>query len=446
MSQPEMDTTLSQTSTTPLRLYNSLTRCVEAFRPHQQPVTVYVCGITPYNTTHLGHLFTYATADTLMRYLEYSGWPVTYVQNLTDVDNAILREAQAQDEFWRDLGNRWTRHFMHDMQALNIWAPHHYPRATEVIPEIIANVRELVAAGLAYISQGTVYFHVPAWPAYGQLSQLSRQEMLSRARDNGFDSQDASKRDALDFPLWRAQQPGEPAWDSPWGSGRPGCHIECSTMASHFLGEMVDMHIGGSDLLFPHHESELAQAEGATGVRPFVRYWMHVGMVQIEGEKMSKSRRNLVMVRDLLQRHSADTLRLYLAMHHYRQSWSYDAAALHESEEMYKTVREAAQVPSGPRTAAALEVDDWRRELRDSMDDDLQTPRAVAAMVKLANAIRTASRERCNIDNAQRLLREFGQLFGLRLHHGEPEERVRLGWDTHLARLQLARLQLARLQ
>ena len=403
-----------------MRLYDSLSQAVQPVDTHNGHLTMYVCGITPYDTTHLGHLFTYAMADILIRTLEARGVRVTYVQNLTDIDDPLLREAQKRHEPWQALGKRWTVHFMHDMQTMNIQPPEHYPRATEVIPDILASITQLLDAGMAYAAGGSVYFHVPAWPAYGTLSGLSHQDMLPLARQHGHTPDNPHTRHPLDFPLWQAQQPGEPAWPSPWGPGRPGWHIECSTMAQRFLEGPIDIHGGGTDLVFPHHESEIAQAEGVTGRHPFVRHWFHTAMVRHQGEKMSKSLGNLVMVRELLDTCSADGVRLYLAQHHYRQEWEHDAAML---------------LPSGPQTAAALEAETARTAVATALDADLQTPRAVALLSQLAHRIHAAARQRQNIATAQRVLWQYGQILGLRLAAEGVEEHVQDGWDRHLARL-----------
>jgi L-cysteine:1D-myo-inositol 2-amino-2-deoxy-alpha-D-glucopyranoside ligase len=417
-----------------LHLYNTLRDEVTPFVPLNNRVTVYVCGITPYATTHLGHLFTYAAADMLIRFLEYCGYHVTYVQNLTDIDDAILREAQKRHEHWQRLGNRWTVHFIADMQALNIRPPDHYPRATEVIAEIITAIGELLKAGVAYVSGGSVYFHVNAWPAYGTLSGLSRQTMLRMAKAQGNDPDDPHKHDPLDFPLWQAQQPGEPAWESPWGPGRPGWHMECSTMARCWLGETVDIHGGGVDLLFPHHECERAQVESVTPQPPFVRQWFHTAMVRHAGAKMSKSLGNLVMARDLLATCSADGIRLYLARHHYRQTWEHDDHALADAERLAHYFRAAATVLGGPRTAVALEAEAMRAAFTAAMQDDLHTVRAVQVLEHLADMILQAAQEQQHVEHAQDILRACSQMLGLRLNAATPEARVLQGWDTHLAR------------
>jgi L-cysteine:1D-myo-inositol 2-amino-2-deoxy-alpha-D-glucopyranoside ligase len=240
-----------------MKLYNALSQQVEPFEPIGDAVTVYVCGITPYDTTHLGHAFTYASFDILIRALEQQGYPVRYVQNVTDIDDDILRKGKEVGEDWDSLGNRWTAHFIKDMINLNIRPPEVYPRATDVIDGIINTVQELLDAGVAYESNGNVYFHIDSWADYGKLCRMDRAEMLTIANERGNNPDDPHKKNPMDFVLWQAQAPGEPAWDSPWGPGRPGWHIECSTMSSQFLGKTIDIHGGGADLLFPHHESEI---------------------------------------------------------------------------------------------------------------------------------------------------------------------------------------------
>jgi L-cysteine:1D-myo-inositol 2-amino-2-deoxy-alpha-D-glucopyranoside ligase len=416
-----------------LHLFNSLRGEVTRFAPADDRVTVYVCGITPYATTHLGHLFTYATADMLIRYLEYCGYRVTYVQNLTDVDDSLLREAQKRQEHWQRLGNRWTVHFIEDMQALNIRPPEHYPRATDMIPEIIAAVDELLRAGRAYVAGGSVYFHINAWPAYGQLSALSRQTMSRVAEARGNDPHDRHKHDPLDFPLWQAQQPGEPAWASPWGPGRPGWHIECSTMVRRLLGETIDIHGGGADLLFPHHECEKAQVESVSQ-QPFVRYWFHTAMVRHDGAKMSKSLGNLVMVRDLLHTCSADGIRLYLASHHYRQEWEHDDHSLASAERLAQHVRAAAVVPGGSQAAVGLATDAMRTAFVAALEDDLHTERAIQVLRDLADMILTAAHKRHDVEQAQHVLRTCGHILGLRLNAATPAAEVLRGWEAHLRR------------
>lgn len=417
-----------------MKLYNVLSQTVEPFAPQTNPVSIYVCGITPYDTTHLGHAFTYVAFDILIRYLEYKGHPVRYVQNVTDIDDDILRKANQAGDDWQALGNRWTAHFIRDMQILNVRPPDHFPRATEFIPQIIEAVQRLLAAGAAYEANGNVYFSVDAWPRFGQLSGLPKDEMLPIANERGNRPDDPHKRQPLDFVLWQAQAPGEPAWESPWGLGRPGWHIECSTMSTGLLGPSVDIHGGGGDLVFPHHECEIAQAECATGHSPFVRVWLHAAMVYHEGEKMSKSLGNLVMARDLLGEFSADALRLYLAGHHYRQSWSYDAAALHQAQALADTLTAAAAAPSGSGSPAAIAGAVMAFET--AMDNDLDTSTALMALAHLADRISAASVAGGSVRPAQDTLRGLGRVFGLRLGVAEPEDRVVAGWSAHLKKFE----------
>ncbi len=416
-----------------MQLYSALSRSLETLALHpEQPVTIYVCGVTPYDTTHLGHVFTYAAFDVLIRYLEILGQPVRYVQNVTDIDDDILRKARQVGEDWQALGNRWTAHFIRDMAALNVRPPDFFPRATDVIGDIITTVESLLQAGLAYESNGSVYFHVDAWPDYGKLSRIPRAEMLPVANERGNMPDDPNKQDPLDFVLWQAQAPGEPAWDSPWGPGRPGWHIECSTMAMRLLGETIDIHGGGSDLIFPHHESEIAQSEGATGRQPFVRFWLHTAMVRHQGEKMSKSLGNLVMVRDLLQAWSPDSLRLYLASHHYRESWSHDETELSQAEQLARQARRAVTAAGGAGNALAASST-WAA-FAEAMDHDLETPVAVSIMRRLVEETLAAAEAGRDVVAAQEVIRQMGRVFGLRLDADQPEARVTTGWDRHLKR------------
>jgi L-cysteine:1D-myo-inositol 2-amino-2-deoxy-alpha-D-glucopyranoside ligase len=414
-----------------MQLYNVLTGLKETFEPEDSHVSIYICGITPYDTTHLGHAFTYTSFDVLIRYLEYLGHQVTYVQNVTDIDDDILRKAGEAGESWKAVGDRWTAHFIGDMKALNVRPPEHFPRATEAIADMIAIIESLLEAGYAYTNEGNVYFHVDSWETFGKLSKVPRAQMLAIANERGNHPDDPHKHDPLDFVLWQAQAQGEPAWESPWGAGRPGWHIECTAMATDLLGNTVDIHGGGADLVFPHHECEIAQAEGATGVTPFVRFWMHTAMVRHEGEKMSKSLGNLIMIRDLLEKGwHPDALRIYLNKHHYRDPWEFHMESLEKAAEIAGRLRAAAAATSGnerPLSArGAIET------FRSALDDDLDTPIALLAMEEFAEQIlRVASAGR-DVRQAQDALRNMAQVFGLYLDQDEPEARVITGWDTHL--------------
>ncbi len=415
-----------------MHLYNSQTKRIEPFTIPARPVTVYVCGITPYDTTHVGHAFTYVVNDTLIRYLEYLGHEVRYAQNVTDIDDDILRKAKEVGEDWRALGNRWTAHFIRDMQRLNVRPPDFFPGATDVIPQIIDMVQALFDTGMAYVVEGNVYYHVDNWSEFGKLSGIGRNQMLDVANEHGNLPDDPHKRDPLDFVLWQAQAPGEPAWASPWGAGRPGWHIECSTMSTHFLGDMIDLHSGGSDLLFPHHECEIAQVEPVTGKQPFVRNWVHVAMVRYAGEKMSKSLGNLVMVNDLLEKIAPDALRIYLGQHHYRAPWDFDEKQLPAMTALAQQVSDAAQATSGQ--GQTLAITPLQAVFGAAMDRDLDTPAALQVLTTVAEAILAAATRGGHIEPAQAHLRAMAQVFGLRLGNAAPEARVVAGWQRHLLR------------
>lgn len=413
-----------------MELYNVLHKRIETFESKDASVSVYVCGITPYDTTHLGHAFTYAAFDVIIRFLEFKGHSVRYVQNVTDIDDDILRQGRQVGEDWQALGDRWTAHFIRDMTMLNVRPPDHFPRATDFVPAMVTTVQQLLKAGVAYESGGSVYFHIDAWQEFGKLSCIPREDMLSIANERGNIPDDPKKKDPLDFVLWQAEAPDEPAWDSPWGRGRPGWHIECSTMSSILLGNTVDIHGGGRDLIFPHHECEIAQSETASGQQPFVRFWMHTAMVRHEGEKMSKSLGNLVMVHDLLKTWSADALRLYLASHHYREPWSYNAEELAESERLAQRLRAAVTAIGG--SGASLDPVDLKTALVDALDDDLDTSTALTMLGRLADETLEAADAGLDVRAAQEALRELSRIFGLWPDAKGPEERVVSGWERHL--------------
>ena len=353
-----------------MRLRNTETGAVQPLEPSQRPVGLYVCGITPYDTTHLGHAFTYVAFDVLVRALRAAGQPVRYVQNVTDVDDDIIRRARELGTTWDRLAVKETALYEADMAALNVRPPDVFPRASQTIPKIIDLVRRLEAQGHAYQRDGHVYFRVGSVTDYGRLSRLSREAMITLSAQRGADPNDPRKQDPLDFVLWQSSAPDEPLWESPWGEGRPGWHIECSAMALEHLGKQVDVHGGGTDLIFPHHESEIAQSESVTGVRPFARIWVHVGMLGYQGEKMSKSLRNLVLVGDLLRRYDADSIRVLLLRHHYREPWEYTGDQLDDAAEWTQRLRQAARGSGDGRGDSLLAV-------RAALEDDLDTPRAL---------------------------------------------------------------------
>ncbi|MCA1668001.1 MAG: cysteine--tRNA ligase [Thermomicrobia bacterium] len=397
-----------------LRLYNTATQQIAPFTPRDEAVGLYVCGVTPYDTTHMGHAFTYVVFDTLARVLRRAGWAVTYVQNVTDIDDDILKRARETGKEWDELGREQTAQYETDSRALNIAPPTHFLRATDEIDQMIPLIATLIAKGHAYTAGGNVYFSVASDPEYGTLSRYSREEMAKIAAERGGKVDDPAKRDPLDFLLWQAEQPGEPAWESPWGRGRPGWHIECSAMAMHFLGPTVDIHGGGADLIFPHHESEIAQSECATGVHPFVRVWMHTAMVRYDGEKMSKSLGNMVFVRDALTQYDPDAIRLYLLDHHYRTPWEYEDDGPATFLPLVQRAREALGQSGGsdmPVDAAPFLADFDR-----ALENDLDTPAAIAAFRSLVVAIADARNH--GVAESQAALRAMVGTLGLRL--GEP--------------------------
>ncbi len=398
-----------------MKLYNTLTQKKETFQPREgKPVSIYVCGITPYDTTHIGHAFTYVSMDNLIRYLKFNDLKVRYVQNVTDIDDDILRKSKETGSDWQQLGNDWTNHFIEDMRNLNVMAPDEYPRATDVIPDIIELIQQLLDAGVAYENQGNVYYAVDKWPEFGILCHLDRKEMLPIANERGNHPDDPYKRNPLDFVLWQAAVPGEPSWPSPWGKGRPGWHIECSAMVIKYLGPVIDIHSGGMDLCFPHHEAEIAQVLPLTGNTTFVRYWMHVAMVRYQGEKMSKSLGNLVMVSDLLQKYSADDIRLYLASHHYRDSWSYNEKDLQKAASQVKELDEAIGAKSG--AGDMLYSGPYMAAFIDAMDDDLDTKAAISVIIGLAGAIKDGLLTGRDVKEAQETLQKLAGVLGLRLN------------------------------
>ncbi len=344
-------------------------------------VTLYVCGITPYDAAHLGHAFTYAAFDTLVRFLRSRGHQVAYCQNVTDIDDDVLRRAARNGEDYLELGRRETAAFLRDMDALNIARPAHFPRATEEIPSMVELAGRLIEAGNVYEAGGTLFFDVTTFPTFGDLSGLGPDEQRELLAERGGDPDDPRKRHPLDFVVWQRSRPGEPAWESPWGPGRPGWHLECSAMSRRYLSTTIDLHGGGADLLYPHHESERAQSEAANGV-PFVRRWVHTGMVRHEGEKMSKSLGNLVFARDLVRDHEPAAVRLTLLAHHYRSAWELDPDELKAAAERLEAWRRAG--PAGRARRRGAGGAPLPEPVDAALARDLDTPDALAAVDELA--------------------------------------------------------------
>ena len=394
-----------------MQLFNTMSMRIEPVTVDDTPIGVYVCGVTPYDTTHAGHAFTFLTFDILVRYLRYLGANVTLVQNVTDIDDDILRKAKEVGVAWDELARSEVERYLSDMRDLNALPFDHFPLASEHIAEILTMTGRLVDSRNAYVSNGSVYFSVSSDPSFGALSHLPREEMLPIANERGNHPDDPDKQDPLDFVLWQAAKPGEPSWDSTFGPGRPGWHIECSAMASTYLGLPITIHGGGADLIFPHHECEIVQAERSTGISPFVKVWMHVGMVEYQGEKMSKSLGNLVIARDVLETTSSDAFRLYLFSHHYRTAWEFYDDELAAFVDVANDLQEAVAVPTiGFGNVVAVDAE--REAFLDALDDDLNTPLAIEQLRAIAQLILQAGEDE-DVTDAQGVLQDLGGVLGL---------------------------------
>jgi cysteinyl-tRNA synthetase len=429
-----------------LRIYNTLTRQKELFTPLVPgEVGMYVCGVTPYDVSHIGHARSALVFDVVARYLARANYRVTFVKNYTDVDDKIIARANQLKVPIAELTERYIKAYEDDMATLGVMPPTKAPRATEHIPEMVALIGWLVAAGVAYAVDGDVYFEVARFPAYGRLSGKNLDELLAGARIEV----NERKRDPRDFALWKAAKPGEPSWPSPWGPGRPGWHIECSAMAMKYLGETLDLHGGGEDLVFPHHSCEIAQSEAATG-KPFARFWLHNGFVNLGSEKMSKSLGNTLTIEALLKRHDPEALRLYLLQTHYRNpvEFSEEGVAgmrrpLERFRELVDDVGRQVPVEAEPSPDGTLlaTVAVQRERFEAAMDDDFNTPQAIGALNQLATALaeerkRVQAGERSGSDFVKGVdvLIDLGTLLGLsmtgresrRAQVFEPEQRARI--------------------
>jgi cysteinyl-tRNA synthetase len=393
-----------------MKLYNTLTGAAAEFVPAEgNKVKIYVCGVTPYSATHVGHALSYVAFDVLRRYLEYLGYQVRHVQNFTDVDDKIIQRAQEEGIHPDTLAERYIEDFFTTMDSLNVQRAHIYPRATQEIAPIIQTINKLVENGYAYSANGDVYFRVTRSEEYGKLSHRTLDGMMAGARIEV----DEHKEHPMDFALWKGARPGEPAWDSPWGPGRPGWHIECTSMSLTYLGETLDIHGGGQDLIFPHHENEIAQSEASTGQKPFVRHWVHNGLLQLGADKMSKSLGNLVSVDQALELHSPDSLRLYFLSSHYRSPLQFSEAGCLAMERSAERLRRALERGDGDRSDE-LDPSPFKDRFLDAMNDDLNTPRALGALFDLARDVNRAGDSGQRIGQAQDTLRQLGGILGLR--------------------------------
>jgi L-cysteine:1D-myo-inositol 2-amino-2-deoxy-alpha-D-glucopyranoside ligase len=380
-------------------LYDTARQQIVPFDPPDHIVTMYTCGITPYDSTHLGHAATYLTYDVLQRRLRDLGYETRCVRNITDVDDSILPKAKELGVHYLDLAASELARFDADMERLEMLPAWSEPRATSAIADIRGFIGMVLDQGFAYQAGGAVYFEVSKFPKFGQISHLNRAEMLRLAKERGGNPDDPHKRDPLDFVLWQPSQPDEPAWDSLWGPGRPGWHIECSALCLRELGTSIDLHGGGSDLIFPHHECEAAQSEAATG-EPLVRHWMHQAMVRMGGEKMSKSLGNLVFVSDLSLTWDPRAIRLACLSHHYRNSWEWhDSLMTEASDRLLAWVAASSATENRPSVSSGSSS--VLEQVRLALDNDLDTPAALSA---IDSAVKEGALERADLQQAAQLL------------------------------------------
>jgi len=410
-----------------LRVYNTLTRKKEEFIPlNGKRVGMYVCGPTVYDYSHVGHARSYVAFDVIRRYLEYKGYTVIYIQNITDVDDKIIKRANELGEDPLSLSKRFTEAYFEDMEKLNVQRANIHPKVSDHIPEIIEFIDRLIKEGYAYEVDGNVYFSVSKAKDYGKLSHQPMENILAGARVEV----DKNKRDPRDFALWKKVKPGEIFWESPWGKGRPGWHIECSAMAIKYLGPSIDIHGGGMDLIFPHRECEIAQSEAYTG-KPFVKYWIHNGFVTINKEKMSKSLGNFFTIREVLEKYDGETLRFFLLSTHYRSQIDYSDKHLQEAKQalqrirgainklktLIKQSREESKEPSEEERELIEQVRKSKQKFMDAMDDDFNTREAMPAifeLTRMVNSLDASSRiSRSTLEEALQTYNEFGQILGL---------------------------------
>jgi len=393
-----------------MKFYSTLSRQKEDFKPRGDVVTMYVCGVNPYADAHIGHAMSYIVFDVVRRYLEYRGYKIKHVENVTDIEDNIINVANRLGISVKELTETYTIRYFEDMDALNILRPHVVPKATGEIAKIIEITQALIDRGFAYPIGGDVYFRVRNMPDYGKLSHRTLDSMIAGARIEPGEQ----KEHPMDFVLWKAAKPGEPSWDSPWGKGRPGWHIECSAMSVRYLGEQIDIHGGGQDLIFPHHENEIAQSECFTGKKPFVKYWLHNGLLQMGADKMSKSLGNLITIRDALQKYSADGLRLFILSSYYRNPLTYSEEAMEAAERGAERLRQAV-AGKGKEGGAKLDASEYRKRFIEAMDDDLGTPQAIALLFDLARDINRSNDEGMDTSEAGWIFQEMAGVLGLTL-------------------------------
>jgi cysteinyl-tRNA synthetase len=398
-----------------MKVFNTLSGEKEEFVPRGDEVTMYVCGINPYADAHIGHAMSYIFFDVVRRYLEFRGYKIKHVQNITDIEDNIIAHANELGVSVPELTQKYVERYDEDMAALNVLPAHVYPRAMGEIDKMIEIVQGLIDKGFAYAVGGNVYFRVRSVPDYGKLSGRSLEQMMAGARVEA----DEEKEHPMDFLLWKEAKPGEPSWDSPWGRGRSGWHIECSAMSIKYLGEQIDIHGGGQDVLFPHHENEIAQSESFTGKKPFVKYWLHNGLLKMhetDEAKMSRSLGNLITIRDALKKYSADAIRIFILSSYYRSPLAYSEEILEATERGAERLRQAASRTRGEsKGEAQIDTEVYRSRFIEAMDDDFGTAQAIAVLFDLAREINRAGEAGMDVSDAQQTLRELGsEVLGLK--------------------------------
>lgn len=377
-----------------MKIYNTLSGRQEDFIPlNKDKVGMYVCGMTVQDSPHIGHMRAYITSDIIKRWLEYKGFKVRHIQNFTDIDDKIIAKAKEEKCDFREIAEKHINEYMGASDRLGIKRADLYPRATEHIQEIIEIIEKLFENKIAYKTESGVYFEVKKFKSYGKLSKKNIKDLRAGARI----SPDEKKKSAFDFALWKAHKQGEPFWHSPWGEGRPGWHIECSAMSTHYLGETFDIHTGGEDLIFPHHENEIAQSEAATN-KPFVKYWLHNGLLRLTGEKMSKSTHHFISTKELLPKYKADSVRLYLLSTHYRHPLEFEEARLKEAEESLRRIEEAIvylkrDLPKEEKLKPNISILSFVEDFEKAMDEDFNTPKAIGIIYSFIKFINTENLE-----------------------------------------------------
>ena len=417
-----------------MKLYNTLTRKKEEFVPIEEgKVKMYVCGPTVYNYIHIGNARPYVVFDTVRRYFEYKGYEVTYIQNFTDVDDKIISKANEEHSSMEAVSNRFIEEAFHDADGLNVKRASHHPRVTQEMDNIISMIQTLIDKGFAYENEGTVYFNTKKFPEYGKLSKKNLDELIAGASERV--SLDEAKINSTDFVLWKPYKPGEPKWQSPWGEGRPGWHIECSVMAKRYLGDTIDIHAGGEDLIFPHHENEIAQSECANGAQ-FANYWLHNGFITVDNEKMSKSLGNFFTVREIAAEFPYDVIRFFILNGHYRMPLNFSRELLQSCQnglERIKNCKKALEhyvanaqgdvIAAGEEEKAA-EIDKFKEQFETAMDDDFNTADAITAIYELVRFSNKATKEGVSKALAQKALDSLVKLCEvLGLNSNEEENR-----------------------